>query len=90
MAFVEEIDLRSNHEEVDTRMILHAQHTASSLYDKVLHGRKINDVDEMRYHIYCQSGGKMGCEYLPPCRDVLVLHTKRVNYQAKIWRESST
>jgi len=45
---------------------------------------KIDDVDEMRYHLYCQSGGKMGCEYLSPCRDVLVLYTKRVNYQEKI------
>jgi len=64
--------------------------TIESLFIFCMYGGKIDDVDEMRYHLFCQSGGKMGCEYVPPCRYVLVLHTKRVNYQAKIWRESST
>ena len=55
-----------------------------------MYGGKIDSVDEMRYHLYCKSGGKLGCEYLPPCRDVLILHTKRANYQAMIWRQSLT
>ena len=43
--------------------------------------------DEIRYRMYCQSSGKISWEHLPPCAEVLQLHTMRANYQARIWRE---
>ena len=46
-----------------------------------------DSVDEIRYRMYCQSGGKIACQQLPPCTDVLELHVMRANYQACIWRE---
>ena len=45
-------------------------------------------INEIRYRMYCQSGGKIACEKLPPCKNVLQLHILRSNYQAFIWRES--
>ena len=45
-------------------------------------------LNEIRYCMYCQSGGKISCEQLPPCNDVLELHMMRANYQAYIWRQS--
>ena len=53
-----------------------------------VYGNKVNDIDELRYKLYCQSAGKIGCEYLPPCQDVLRLHARRANHQAEIWRDS--
>ena len=32
-------------------------------------------LNELRYQIYCQRGGKIPCELLLPCEDVLRLHT---------------
>ena len=48
----------------------------------------IHSPQEIWYKIYCQSGGKIACEKLPPCDDVLELHIMRANYQAFIWRQS--
>jgi hypothetical protein len=70
-------------------------HITESLFEIIqsfvchMYGSKGNDSnDEVRYRMYCRSGGKVSCEQLPPCYDVLQLHTKRANYQARIWRES--
>ncbi|XP_066925450.1 uncharacterized protein [Clytia hemisphaerica] len=43
-------------------------------------------VNDLRYDIYCRKSGKVSCEGLPPCLNVLSQHIKRANYQAKIWR----
>ena len=48
-----------------------------------------DSVDEIRYRMYCQSGGKISWEHLPPCAEVLELHAMRANYQPRIWREPS-
>ena len=47
-----------------------------------------NSVNDVRYGMYCKSGGKISCEKIPPCEDVLRLHIRRANYQAYIWRQS--
>ena len=47
-----------------------------------------DSVDEIRYRMHCQSGGKISYEHLPPGAEVLKLHAMRANYQARIWRES--
>ena len=67
--------------------------TAKSLESFVCHmyGNKdalAQDItlNDLRYHIYCQKGGKVTCEALPPCSNVLKQHIRRVNYQARIWR----
>ena len=43
-------------------------------------------VNDLRYDIYCRKSGKVSCEGLPPCLNVLSQHIKRANYQTKIWR----
>ena len=50
--------------------------------------KETKSLQDVRYKMYCQSGGKLSCEKLPPCDDVLELHIKRANYQAFIWRQS--
>ena len=47
-----------------------------------------DSVDEIRYRMYCKSGGKIACQQLPPCTDVLELYVMWANYQARIWRKS--
>ena len=43
---------------------------------------KKNNVDNVRYHMYCKIGT------LTPCNDALKLHISKANYQAYIWRQS--
>ena len=42
-----------------------------------VYGSKVNDIDQLRYKLYCQSAGKIGCEYLSPCQDALRLYASR-------------
>ena len=50
--------------------------------------KKCSSINQLRYQLYCQGGGKMPCELLPPCDNVLQLHVERANYQARIWKNS--
>ena len=43
-------------------------------------------VDELRYLMFCQR--KQKSELLPPTSGSLILHLKRANYQAFVWRNS--
>ena len=52
------------------------------------YGWKENDIDNVRYRMYCKSSGKISCDALIPCNDALKLHISRENYQASIWRQS--
>ena len=40
--------------------------------------------------MYCQSAGKLACELISPCQDVLKLQAASANYQARIWKSSLT
>lgn len=51
-------------------------------------GKETNDVNKLRYDLYCSKGGSIMPELLPPCRSTLRLHAIRANYQAAIWRRS--
>lgn len=51
--------------------------------DSLKLGISIND---LRYDIYCRKNGRVSCESLPACENVLQQHIKRVNYQTRIWR----
>ena len=47
-----------------------------------LYGKRLQNVDLLRYQLYCSKGGKVEPEALPPCKSTLALHAKRANYQA--------
>ena len=47
---------------------------------------KENNVDNVRYRIYCKSGGKVSCDTLTSSNDAL--HISRANYQAYICLQS--
>ena len=53
-----------------------------------LYEKKGQNVDLLRFELYCAKGGKVDPEALPPCRTSLRLHMKRANYQAAIWRRA--
>ena len=43
-------------------------------------------VNDLRYQLFCSRRGEIESHQLPPCRDCLLKHTKRANYQAAIWK----
>ena len=44
-------------------------------------------VNDLRYHLFCVKKGEIESHQLPrTCRDCLVKHAQRANYQAGIWR----
>ena len=53
-----------------------------------LYGKKGQNVNLLRYELYCANGGKVDPDALPPCRMSLRLHMKRANYQAAIWKRA--
>ena len=55
-----------------------------SLYRKPMKG-----IDLLRYLLYCEKGGKVDPDALPPCKATLSLHINRANYQAAIWRRAT-
>ena len=71
------------------------EHVNDDLYKDIekfvchLYGKKNeSSINNLRYHLYCQGGGKLACELLPPCSNVLRLYSERANYQARIWKHS--
>ena len=54
-----------------------------------LYGKKTQDVDLLRYELYCAKGGKVEPEGLPLCRSSLRPHVLRANYQAAVWRRAA-
>ena len=51
-----------------------------------LYGQPGNDINEARHSIFCSRA--LSEVNLPPCRNALVQHIKRANYQAAIWRRA--
>jgi len=49
---------------------------------------KAKGVNELRYDMFCAKKGDVSSGQLPPCKDALLQHTKRANYQAAICRRS--
>lgn len=43
-------------------------------------------VNDLRYRLFCAKRGEIESHQLPPCRDCLVKHAQRANYQAALWR----
>ena len=46
----------------------------------------IETVNDLRYQLFCAKKGEIESHQLPPCRDCLMKHSQRANYQAGIWR----
>ena len=51
-----------------------------------LYGSSLDNINDVRYKVYCGKRGKVALSELPPCRNTLSLHNKRANYQCRIWR----
>ena len=52
----------------------------------LLYGQSCNEINEARYRLFCTKA--LSEVRLPPCQDALLLHCKRANYQAAIWRRA--
>ena len=46
------------------------------------------EVNQLRYQLFCAKRGEVESSQLPPCRDCLLMHVERANYQAAIWKRS--
>ena len=87
--------LTSNKENQDTFFKLgHEWDLSPELMDKLeaftclLYAPKVSStkINELRYHLFCAKKGEIESHQLPPCKDCLVKHALRANYQAGIWR----
>ena len=43
-------------------------------------------VNDLRYQLFCSRRAEIESHQLPPCRNCLVKHAKRANYQVAIWK----
>ena len=46
------------------------------------------EVNECRHQLFCSKRGDVNSSQLPPCKDCMLQHLKRVNFQAGIWKHS--
>ena len=47
-----------------------------------------NEVNKLRYRLFCLKKEDVDSNQLPPCDDSLLRHARRANYQAAIWKRS--
>lgn len=47
-----------------------------------------NNVNDLRYNLFCSRKGEVESHQLPPCQDCLKKHSERANFQAAIWKRS--
>ena len=52
------------------------------LYD----AKSQDDVNKLRYELFCSRKGKIESSQLPPCQHCLMKHIDRANYQTLIWK----
>ena len=59
-------------------------------YTCSLYGYRRNDINSLRSEMftkkYSNENKAIDISVLPPCRSVLILHCKKTNYVAKIWK----
>lgn len=53
-----------------------------------MYGSQSSSINTSRYNIFCSKRGEMDSSQLPPCKDCLQQHMKRVNYQAAVWKRA--
>ena len=51
-------------------------------------GGEESDINKLRYKIYCAKRGTLESDQLSPCKQSLLKHIERANYQTRIWRMS--
>ena len=47
----------------------------------------MKDINELHYAKFCAKPDKIESHQLPPCRDSLQKHIRRVNYQSFVWKQ---
>ena len=47
-----------------------------------------DNINELRYRLFCAKKGNIDSTHLPPCVDCLFKHASRANFQAAIWKRS--
>lgn len=68
--------------DVTEELFLKLQKITCRLYSK----QGPQEVNKLRYYMYCEKNGEIEPHLLPTCEDVLHQHTKRANYQTALWR----
>ena len=48
---------------------------------------RTDNINELRYRLFCAKKGNIDSTQLPPCVDCLFKHASRANFQAAIWSE---
>ncbi|KAK2554918.1 hypothetical protein P5673_023601 [Acropora cervicornis] len=80
-------ELSSDHEEADTRIVLHARNAAVRGYRQLYnHGTDGVDINEERAAAFRKV--KKNLDSLPPTKDALHLHIRRANFQCMIWKKA--
>ena len=78
----------------DTWIISEEQKSGFEKYICQLYGTKMIHVNDARYKIFekkqLKSKQLTDLSLLPPCQRTLILHLKRANYVAKIWKSANT
>ena len=78
----------------DTWIISEEQKSGFEKYICQLYGTKMIHVNDARYKIFekkqLKSKQLTDLYLLPPCQRTLILHLKRANYVAKIWKSANT
>ena len=56
----------------------------------ILYGCKdvINDINTLRYDLFCSKKGEIESNQYPHCKDVFYKHIARANYQCAIWKNA--
>ena len=49
---------------------------------------RTDNINELRYRLFCAKKGNIDSTQLPPCVDCLFKHASRANFQAAIWKRS--
>ena len=87
-SYVAALSILGKYEDFPEESFIHLETFVCHMYGKVVNEAQQCGINHLRYSIYCQRGGKIPIEMLPPCRDVLKQHVMRSNYQTYVWRKS--
>ena len=71
--------------EVSEELFMELQHITCTMYAP---NSGTDDVNLLRYRLFCAKNGDIVSRLLPPCQDTLRNHCQRANYQAAVWRRS--
>jgi len=58
------------------------------MYALLITENDTDNINELRYRLFCTKKGNIDSSQLPPCVDCLFKHAVRANFQAVIWKRS--